>query len=168
MSDNLNHLGDYAALINNLSPQQINFLPLNFWGDAEKMPPVKYEQLGINIRKAIDLIDKKIEINVRYIPFCFMTGYEKYVVGTYQHIYDERDWNIIAYNVDRLPSGPLSIEDYFKRAHEKRITSYHKYKKCFDCKYFFICDGIEKQLKGIQETYPILGEKIIDVLSFRQ
>ena len=27
------------------------------------------------------------------MPFCDMEGYEQYIVGTMQHIYDKHDWN---------------------------------------------------------------------------
>lgn len=167
-SFNAPHLLKYAELINSIKPFQMNFLPLNYWEDAQKVQAESYEYLSKHIKEAIDALNPEIEINVRYIPFCFMQGYEKYVVGIYQHIFDRGDWNIIGYEVDRLPQKKATIEDYFAEAKKKRIYSYTKGLKCFNCKYFNICDGIEHKLNGIQEVYPVPGEKIRDVQYFRR
>ena len=45
-----------------------------------------------NIIKCISKLNDGIEVNARYAPFCYMKGAEKYVCGTYQHIYDVKDW----------------------------------------------------------------------------
>lgn len=165
---NAPHLQTYAKLINEIKPFQLNFLPLNYWEDAQKIQAESYEVLSKHIKEAIDVLNPDIEINVRYIPYCFMQGYEKYVVGIYQHIFDRGDWNIIGYEVDRLPEKKATIEDYFAEAKKKRIFSYTKELKCFNCKYFNICDGIEHKLKTSQEVYPVAGDKIRDVQHFRR
>ena len=166
---NAPHLLEYAQLINRLGPIQVNFLPLNYWEDAQKLNTESYEVLSKWIKRAIDGIHQKIEVNVRYIPFCFMEGYEKYVVGVYQHIFDQRDWNIIAYDVDQLKLSPVTLEDYFKCAGEKRMATYSKGEECFSCSYFHICDGVEHKLKDVQEVSPICGDgKILDVQFFRR
>lgn len=167
-SFNAPHLKEYAELVNSIAPFQMNFLPLNYWEDAQKVNPESYEVLSKHIKSSIDLLNKNIEINVRYIPFCFMQGYEQYVVGIYQHIYDRGDWNIIAYDVDRLPEKHATAEDYFKHAKDQRVHSYTKPKKCFECKFFSICDGVEHKLANTQEVYPAPGEKITDVQLFRR
>lgn len=158
----------YAALINEIRPYQVNFLPLNYWEDAQQMHPESYELLSKYIKESIDVISKGIEINVRYIPFCFMEGYEKYVVGIYQHIYDHGDWNIIGYDVEKFDVRPVDTIDYFNSAKEKRLYTYTKEKKCFDCKYFHICDGVEHKLEKTQNVYPVDGEKIKDVMFYRR
>ena len=167
-SFNAPHLEEYVKLINEIKPFQMNFLPLNYWEDAKNVGPENYEFLSQHIKTAVDQLNPAIEINVRYIPFCFMQNYEKYVVGIYQHIYDRGDWNIIAYDVDRLPEKPATPEDYFAHAKKQRVHSYTKPKKCFDCKYFNICDGIEHKLAETQDVYPIAGDKITDVQLFRR
>lgn len=161
-------LEKYARLINELFPGQINFLPLNYWGDAKKLSPHSYQILSNQIKKAIDLISKEIEINVRYIPFCYMTGYEKHVVGVYQHIFDKKDWNILTYGNNSLAQVELTLSAYFNRAKEKRVHSYYKPKKCLDCQCFDICDGVEMVIGDKQELYPVKGEKIKDVLHFKR
>ena len=165
---NAPHLIKYANLVNRLDPLQLNFLPLNFWDDAEKILAEKYEILSEGIKGAIDNLNPRIEINVRYIPYCFMKGYEKYVVGIYQHIFDPGDWNIIAYDVNKLPSKKPDVSDYFLHAKKQRIYSYTKKSECYRCRYFNICDGIEHKLKMSQDVYPFEGEKLNDVLYFRR
>jgi len=164
--DNVDHLDEYAALVNRINPTQINFLPLNYWDDAGKVESEQYEELSEGIKKAIDSISADVQINVRYIPFCFMEGYEQYVVGIYQHIYDLNDWNIVAYG--EFKDADIGIDSCFDEAHNKRMQSYCKPKECFTCKYFDICDGIEHKVKDTQKIYPTNGEKIKDPMFFRK
>lgn len=165
---NASSLLKYADLINSLMPLQLNFLPLNYWDHATNLNEASYENLSNWIKRAIDNLDTDIEINVRYIPFCFMKGYEKYIVGIYQHIFDQKDWNIIAYDADRLKPKALTTEDYFAEAHRKRNNSYTKGRGCFDCKFFYICDGVETKVGSRQALIPQSGEKIIDVQKYRR
>ena len=164
---NAPHLLEYAELVNQIEPLQMNFLPLNYWEDADALEPQGYEFLSDWIKRAIDTIDDKVEINVRYIPFCFMKGYEKYVVGVYQHIFDLRDWNIMTYDVDQLDVRSVTLKDYFDCAHEKRMDTYFKPKECFECSYFHICDGVEHKVKKNQNVYPVDGNKIKNTIFFR-
>jgi hypothetical protein len=121
---------------------QLNYLPLNYWDNAENLNTENYKKLSDAIKKSIDNLDRDIQVNVRYIPFCFMKGYENYVKDIPQHIYDLKDWNIAAYKYEPL-------ENIFKIAYENRLNTYYKPRKCFGCKYFNECDGIEKQYKDI-------------------
>lgn len=167
-SYNAPHLMEYVKLIHKIMPFQLNFLPLNYWEDANSLRGENYEYLSAHIKQAIDQLDSKIEINVRYIPFCFMKGYEKYVVGIYQHIYDRGDWNIITYDVDSFEVRPVGVVDYFEQAKKQRLYTYSKSKECFECKYFFICDGVEKKIANDQKVYPESGDKIKDVQFYRR
>lgn len=162
------HLQSFVDLVNDIGPAQVNFLPLNYWQDAHKVQAEKYEELSSYIKEAIPKLGDKIEVNVRYIPFCFMEGFEKYVVGVYQHIFDQKDWNIMAYDIDDLELKTVGVEDYYKTAYEKRLYTYTKSKKCFDCKYFHICDGVEKKIADTQDVYPVEGDKIKDIQFFRR
>ena len=143
-SNNVNHLDKYTELINQIKPMQLNYLPLNYWDSASNLKTQNYEKIANSIKNSIDNLDKDIEINVRYIPFCFMKGYEKYVKDIPQHIYDLRDWNIAAYRYEDL-------DKVFDIAYQNRLHTYYKPKKCFKCKYFFDCDGIEKQYQDIAD-----------------
>lgn len=166
--ENSSDLVDYVSLINRLKPLQLNFLPLNYWGDAKKIKVSRYEIMATKIKEAIVALNNDIEINVRYIPFCFMNGYEKYVVGTYQHIFDTRDWNIITYDIKETENVKTDLASYYAKAKEKRLHSYFKPRACLECKYFDICDGVEQAIGESQNLNPIMGEKIKDVMYFRR
>ena len=164
----------YAALINSLKPKQVNFLPLNYWDDAKTLGEIDYTRVSEYLKQCIDLLkqrDEKLQINVRYIPFCFMEGYEQYCVGTYQHIFDKTDWNIMTFNgglkqTESFLKKELVInkENMFKQAKINRFNTYIKPPSCTDCSYMYICDGIEKELSS-QSTklVPRFGKKVLDV-----
>ena len=165
-SQNVNGMLEYAKLLSLYDIQQVNFLPLNYWDDASTSSQESYEVLSEGIKIAIDYLEEynDLQINVRYIPYCFMKGYEKYVVGIYQHIFDLQDWNIMMYNGNRLENP--EVDDYYDTAFEKRVWTYTKPKECFNCQYFLICDGIEKELKN-QKVYPEPGTQFWSVMNFR-
>lgn len=159
----------FVDLMLRLKPLQVNFLTLNFWGNITSLDFVAYDKVTDQIKKSIDRLKDDIEyLNVRYTPYCYMKGYEKYVCNVYQHIHDVYDWNMAVYN------GNLSPEDYkennlkclYDAAAKDRVNSYVKPVECTRCKNYYICDGIEKQLRC--EVYPISGEKIKNVNHYRK
>ena len=110
-------------------------------------------------------------INVRYTPFCYMKGYEKHVCNHYQHIYDKYDWNkeIYGYDIDTSKSytDNEKIDMAHDRAHTERLKMYVKPIDCLKCKYYNICDGVEKQVKDFV-ALPEPGEKITNVNYYRE
>lgn len=166
----------YAQLINDIDPLEVNFITLNYWENVEiENTNVTYKAMTDNIKSCIDLLDKTIIINVRYVPFCYMKGYEKYVCDQFQHIYDLYDWNKEMY-LNKLEntidvSIKYSSEEKLKFAHaqcaDHRVRFYYKELKCMTCKYFYICDGVEKELVGT-EVFPEVGEKVTAVTFFRK
>jgi len=167
-SDNYLQLSSkYVELIHKFDILEVNFLTLNFWGSADvHSKAVSYDVVSYEIKKAIDALNIKY-INVRYIPYCYMVNYEKYVCNTYQHIYDTYDWNMAVYDQRVSPREYIGSElsMLYKQAGEDRIRGYHKGVGCASCKYFYICDGMEKGLS--QPVYPIAGSKIRDVVYCR-
>jgi MoaA/NifB/PqqE/SkfB family radical SAM enzyme len=144
------------------NPTQINLLPLNYWRDADNLKPIDYEKVGNKIKQFIDITKDDVdEINVRYIPICFMIGYESYVVGVYQHIFDRTDWNIELY--DNYGKRPTK-ESMFEVARKNRAHTYTKPLECGLCKYKLICDGIETQNYNNNKLNVIEGDTIEDVL----
>jgi len=159
--DNFKQLdNEYVDLVNSLQPQQINFLTLNHWDDANKIETFSYNESTPAIKSSIDKLNVP-EIVVRYTPYCFMQGYEHYVCNTYHHIHDVKDWNIAIYNhtldPDLYKKDPRS--ELYKKANENRNMFYTKQKECLKCKYYYICDGYEKVIKEISLT-PISGIKL--------
>ncbi len=160
----------FVDLMMLLHPMEVNFLTLNYWGNTDRrLIKVSYSEVTDHIKKAIDRLNGYIKyINVRYTPYCYMEGYEQHVCNTYQHIYDVFDWNMAVY------SGELDPEQYKKdpikalyaAAAKDRNQSYIKPRDCVSCKYFGICDGMEKQLN--EPVRPIKGRYIRQVNFFRK
>lgn len=165
---------EYADLINSIEPLEANFLTLNYWGDFNVIhfENVGYADMTNGIQKCIDKLKTGITINVRYVPFCYMKGYEKYVTGTYQHIYDVRDWNREMYTYTVDVSKSYTPEEKLKLAYDAcsthRSRFYQKDVKCVKCKHFYICDGIEKEVAGKTEVFPEPGDKIKYVTFYRK
>ncbi len=70
---------------------------------------VTYTDAAASIKRAIDRFEHLLPpLSVKYIPFCFMRGYEKYVMNLYQQNYDPDDWNYYYSNKVRRASSPLA------------------------------------------------------------
>lgn len=177
---NCNQLDNiYADLINSINPLEVNFITLNYWGSVDvEQNKTSYKDMTDGVKKCIDKINKSIIINVRYVPYCYMKGYEKYVCDQYQHIYDLYDWNKEIYNdptddthqlidVTKKYSDREKLEFAYKRSADHRTSFYQKQFKCLSCKHFYICDGVEKQILDTP-VFPELGEKIKEVNFYRK
>ena len=94
--------------------------------------------------------------------------YEKYVCNYYQHIYDIYDWNIALYDykIDPKEYKMNKHKHLFEKAKYNRNKTYYKKDECLDCKYLYICDGLEKQLDVEIHAEP--GNKINDINYFRK
>jgi len=160
---------EYATLIRHIKPVQLNFIAINFWEDNEdfrKLDTEEYKVLSDSIIRCIDLLKDDVdEINVRYTPLCYMPGYEKYVVGHIQHVYDLRDWNKAMYDRGIDTNVPYTDEQKHQQAFDAacsdRLRYYHKNVNCAKCKYFYVCDGIDNHLT--LQTFPVEGEKVTHV-----
>ncbi len=160
----------FVELVKELKPFEVNFLTLNYWDDAGIQETIDYTEVTPYVHQAIDLLKDMVEkINVRYTPYCFMKGYEQYVCNYYQHIYDIYDWNIAVYNGDIDPETYRSDphKALYSAAAFKRNRTYYKTKDCLECKHYYICDGVEKQIKNII-LKPEPGEKIDKVNFYRK
>jgi MoaA/NifB/PqqE/SkfB family radical SAM enzyme len=156
---------NFIITINNLNIKQLNLLPLNNWEQAKNLKGIDYHKISGHIKKIINNInDKDLEINVRYIPFCYMKGYEKYVCGIYQHVFDQRDWNISAYgDLENVPT----IESMFNQAYINRKMSYTKPIECLNCSLKYICDGLEYNNQH-NKVFPYSGKPVENIMEFRR
>ncbi len=165
---------EHSALINSINPVESNFLTLNYWGDFNVIDfdNVGYEQMTNGIKRCIDKLNDGIEVNVRYAPYCYMKGYEKYVAGTYQHIYDVRDWNREMYtytlDVSREYTEKEKIQNAYDACSTHRKRFYKKGIDCVKCKHFYICDGVEKEIAEFTPVHPDTGDKIKQVNFYRK
>ena len=152
-------------MIHKLDPIEVNYIPLNYWDDNIDYEKIDYVKVSDHIKNSIDKLKVKY-INVRYIPFCFMVGYEQYVCDYYQHIYDRYDWDmsLYAYDVDPLVYRKNRHKIMYETARKNRLALYYKKKECVKCKYFKVCDGIEYDMK----VYPVVGERIKNPVYYRR
>lgn len=163
---------EYIHLLKKIIPLEINFITLRYDTDNNDFRKNNYLEITDSIKFCIDNIKDSIKyINVRYTPYCYMIGYEKYVCNYYQHIYDIYDWNLAVYNhsvnTKKKYTNKEKLHLAYDAAKNFRISSYTKHESCKLCKYFFICDGVEKQLKETPLQY-VTGTKIFDVNYFRE
>lgn len=158
---------EYPKLINELNPFEVNFIELNYFNEAHDNEKQNLKELVDAIKFAIDNINCEL-INVRYVPFCYMQGYEKHCVNYFQHIYDPYDWNMLSYakNIDEYKDKPL-LDSAYKIAGEHRLADFYKDEKCRRCKYFYICDGMKNEIGEENDVFPIDGKKIHNVNHFR-
>jgi len=162
----------YTDLILSIKPYQLNYIALNYDTDNADFRKNSYPLISTAIKSSIDRLKDHIKyINVRYIPFCYMVGYEKYVVNYYQHIYDRYDWNLAMYNHEIDTSKEYTEEEKLRQQYEAakhfRLNGYYKTDDCLHCKYNFICDGVEKQLDDTP-LVPVVGKFIYDVNHYRK
>jgi MoaA/NifB/PqqE/SkfB family radical SAM enzyme len=160
----------FVELMQELKPFEVNFLTLNYWDDAGAQETINYGEVTPYVHQTIDLLKSFVKIiNVRYTPYCFMKGYEQYVCNYYQHIYDVYDWNIAVYDgtIDPETYRKDPYKEMYAAAARKRNWTYYKTKDCLECKYYYICDGVEKQIKNV-ELRPELGDKITQVNFYRK
>jgi MoaA/NifB/PqqE/SkfB family radical SAM enzyme len=161
---------EFVELMHDLKPFEVNFLTLNYWDDASSQECITYADITPHIHSAIDKLKDTIEIiNVRYTPYCFMKNYEQYVCNYYQHIYDVYDWNIAVYDhtIDAQVYRADPLKALYEAAAHKRQYTYYKKKECLECKHYYICDGVEKQIKEI-DLKAEQGEKITNVNFYRK
>ncbi len=193
---NYKSLTDHAKLFLQKKPLQVNFILFNYWGSADKTADsmaVSYSEAAPYIKQAIDQMKSAVPyINVRYIPMCFMQGYENHITTHAQKIFDPFEWNPIAMSKTQggIKRHWMRLAYFFTAGFPFRSTwglglsmgqrillaadrfrTYKKSSKCKKCKNYLICDSVEKQYAdklGFGEIQPIPGERITDCLHYRK
>ena len=168
----------YADLINEIKPFEVSFIHLNYFDENDDFEPEVLREPLEAVKQSIVKIKPYVKyINVRYVPFCYMQGFERYCSGYYQHIYDLYDWDL---GFDGIGTGPIKtsencelptknewLEVRRKQCKENRLGAFKKLPECSECKYSHICDGIKFELDPKTKVYPVPGKKILDVIHFR-
>jgi MoaA/NifB/PqqE/SkfB family radical SAM enzyme len=153
-----------TSFIRSLNPSQVNFIALNYWRDNHDFESIDYDKVGTHVSNYIEHLKDFMEVNARYFPYCFMPSKERFIKNQYHHIYDMKDWNKPVYNEQLDTSikytNRQKVDQSFEEAERLRLYSCVKSKECLQCKYFYVCDGIEKQLDDKVKLNPIFGEKI--------
>jgi len=200
-SVNYKYLPKLAEFLANKQPDAVNFILFNDWCSAYKVirdMACKYSDAAPYLREAIDILDSSVrKITVRYIPFCFMVGYEKYVCNLLQKKYDPDEWvdsvklrlvlgdtnnlrasliywKYVIRGIIKYPKVLRSLR-LFEILHDAIIENmregYVKSQRCKKCKYFNICDGLERSYAdviGLNELEPVTGDAIRDPCYYRR
>lgn len=180
---NMDYIDNIVDDLLSFEPSIVNFLPVNLFDQAEKEMDkyIDYVKFRPIIKQQIDKIKSKSDcmINIRYMPFCDMEGYEKHIVGHLQHIYDNHDWNreldgvTILRMIEKYDESLAKLGTYgstsISKALKLRNSFYEKNRKCLLCKYQLICDGVEKTPghEFLKQLVPTNGKIIKDVMQFR-
>jgi len=164
-SVNYENLDRLALRVKEIKPLGFNFIPLNYWDGADESGvDIPYHKMAPQIKYAIDLMKGHVKyINVRYMPYCHMVGYEEYLCNWHQHTHDYWDWSN---SFKRLPV--LDYRDAREYVDEIRTHVYGKKLECLACKYRGICDGVEKKLLEHNELKATSGDLITDPMHFRK
>jgi MoaA/NifB/PqqE/SkfB family radical SAM enzyme len=201
-SINYKYLPELAKYLAKLQSDAVNFILFNDWCSAHKIiqdMACRYSEAAPYLKESIDILDSSVrKVTVRYIPFCFMVGYEKYICNLLQKKYDSDEWDdaikmrlLSQINIKKMsfryltfmlkefiryPSaivrGKFNLREYFHDREVKKMRKEYNYGPgCKDCKYFYICDGLENsyaEAVGVGELKPIGGQKVKDALHYRK
>lgn len=94
---NYNDILNTTNLLFKYEPYAMNYLMFNDWWSPNEqvnlMPD--FELTSKFIKQSIDQIKYVVpKITVRYMPLCYMEGYEKYICDFPQINYDDDEWNL--------------------------------------------------------------------------
>lgn len=177
------NVDQYLQIINDIisfHPHIVNILPINLFDESKSLAQyIDYSKVKPTIKAAIDRLmasNPKMLVFVRYIPFCNMEGYEQYIVGNLQHIYDWFDWNaeLCGLNILKFVNGDVdsnlkALGPYGSTSISAALTEvkslYHKSNKCMLCRYLPICDGFENNVNA-DVCQPSNGKHIFDIMHF--
>ncbi|MFO7958550.1 MAG: glycosyltransferase [Candidatus Brocadiia bacterium] len=200
--ENHTRLEDIAETIREkVAPCQSNFILFNEFSEAGQIADrfsVRYSEACPHVKRAVDVLEGVVPyVNVRYVPFCFMDGYERHVCAYSQKIFDPFEWSqrmlalcrrdfiekpmryyrhllsVVERYAQSVRLDPASIPD--RMADDAFIArnrdNYVKRESCRNCRYYYICDGVERAYSehiGLAELQPRPGEKLTNPLEFRE
>ncbi len=195
---NYRDLCKIAAFILPFQPIQVNFITINDWCFAKHLVDklmLSYSEMSPRLKEACDLLSPSIRtVNVRYIPFCFMKGYERFVCNHKQVKFDRFEWvprvrarlevqnsllryiGIVTYGYLRGGAIWKTFRMPFQEVLDESVVEalrhwfYKKAPSCRKCRYEKICDGVENtyaEIFGVEELSPNIGPKISDPVYFR-
>ena len=193
---NCAHTEDIVGFVIGLGMDCIHlsvFSPVNEAKGTDAGMCVRYSDAAAAIKRAIDAHKSELPpLSVKYIPFCFMTGYENYVMNLYQQSFDPDDWNYYlsnkvrradtslkraAFDAVALAGAALAKSCSTVRVHGwagvkvlgfTRIAELVRKKRvsaCRSCRYDVVCDHAWKEYVvryGEEEFSPVHGPKILD------
>jgi MoaA/NifB/PqqE/SkfB family radical SAM enzyme len=193
---NYGHLNEILGRLIDLDAACIHFAvfsPVARAMGTDESLYVRYEDAGAAIMRAIDLHRERLPpLSVKYIPFCFMRGYERYVMNLYQQSFDPDDWNYylsnkvrradswlagVAVDVASVLGGLLAKNQSFAMRQGwlgwkvlgftrlVELLRKHRSAACRSCRYDIVCDHVWKDYVarfGDSGVRAVPGEKIVD------
>ncbi len=196
---NVADLTSVGRFVAQFHPQQVNFITVNDWCFARNLVDklmLRYPEMAPPLHEVCDLLEPLVPaVNVRYIPFCFMQGYERFVCNHPQVMYDPYEWvprvrarleegtslwrylGILGYGLvvcgAVLKVGRLSLADTLDESVVAGLRRwyYTKHAQCRECRYGALCDGVENTYAreyGLDELVPLGGSTIHDPVVFRR
>ena len=195
---NFDHLIEVGEFVLKYNPIQVNFITINDWCYAKNLVEklmLTYSEMSGPLQKVCDLLEPHVPaVNVRYIPFCFMRGYERFVCDHRQVIYDPYEWvhrvrarleegtSLLRY-LGKIGYGFFvaggwkclfrgSVSDLLDECVVEGLRKwfYVKGADCRKCRFFEICDGVERTYSSefrLDELIPVTGERINNPVFFR-
>lgn len=154
---------------------------------------IRYPVAGRSIKRAIDAHRHHLPpLSVKYIPFCFMQGYEQFVMNSYQQSFDPDDWNYYLSNrvrradtrMKRFAFDALSLAGAVLLRNRLFAAQYgisglkvlgftrgvellrkERPSACHSCRYDAVCDHVYKgyaKAYGVEEIVPVQGQRVVD------
>lgn len=187
---NYENVYDILRLCIDKRVDNINLVMFNPIIQATELPAiehlyVRYADVGREMVKAFDRLEGALpHTNVRYMPFCFLPGYEHMITNHDQFNFEADEWNNFAKvciedGVIRATKRALfALRDvHYKRfalrhgikgllmaGMGRHFTKHQKIKspKCEDCAYSRVCDYVWKGYHDVygDDVMPIPGKKI--------
>ena len=95
VKDNVAQLTEISNWISSYGPKAMNFIFFNdFYPNEDNSLLPDLEEASLAVKRAIDSAQKNVpKITVRYVPLCYMKGYEKFVCNYPQRLYDPDEEN---------------------------------------------------------------------------
>lgn len=174
VKDNLEQLAKISEICSQFGGSVLNFINFNPYFEWSKMGniafQVKLTQVASRLKDIIEYCKiNGLEVNVRYVPFCILKGYEAHIYTDYQLPYDIHEWDFNSW-YDENEQPPLSEEWYY--SYSKKQISKHGYiygKPCSECALRNICSGFHSQYIdrwGWDEAKPYEGSLITNPKHF--
>lgn len=172
---NYRYASDILTLLLAMDMKAIYFVLFNPIIEAQNADDrvfVSYSDAAESVAAAIDQHESRLPcFSVKYIPFCYLKGYERYVMNCPQQNYDPDEWNIyVSYKISLKNSGwirrrlsllsiicreLMGLKEYgYPLKHgwqglKTRAVTQHVERigktcmdKCRECRYYYVCDFI--------------------------
>jgi MoaA/NifB/PqqE/SkfB family radical SAM enzyme len=188
---NAPQLPEILALFRHLQVGTIHiavFSPVAAASATEEQLRIDYHDAGRAITSALDHAPGPLPpISIKYIPFCFVPGYEQLVMNLYQQSYDPDDWHYFWSNRVRRANNFLTatlmdlaaLSGFLILRCRKTVAAdglnamkamgftrlielirKHHPKACRQCRFYSVCDGVWRGYQSKTEgesVTPIQG-----------